>query len=168
MPRVFVGLAIGNVVVLLLAAATGRHAADSASERHVLLAVFSLLLSCLIQVALLTYLSVAGKIVVQALHLGHLDLTPLADVRRLKRTMTSLIAVVLAGVVFVTATGATTWRTEDKSALHVAAAGALLAVHLGALFRQYRLVVEMASILKRVLRAYNENRASRQVDGDSR
>ncbi|MHC4696368.1 MAG: hypothetical protein ACYTFA_06475 [Planctomycetota bacterium] len=166
MPRVFVGLAIGNVVVLLAAAATGRTALDSTDARHVLLALFSLLLSCLIQVALMTYLSVAGKIVAQALHLGHLDLAPLADVRRLKRTMTSLIAVVLAGVVFATATGAATWQTEEKSVLHMAAAAVLLAAHLWAFFREYKLVVEMASILERTLWAYDEHRTGRPVDDE--
>lgn len=167
MPRIFVGVAIGNVVVLLAAGLTGPLAPDSEPERHVALAVFSLLLSCLLQVGVLTYFSVAGKLIAQALHLAHLDMSVLADVRRLKRSTTHMLGLVLVCVVFVTATGAVAWRTEERSVLHAVAGGLLLALHFGVFYRQYNLVVEMASVLSRTLAAHAEFKAKQQADGEN-
>jgi len=47
--------------------------AASARDRHILLAVFSLLLSCFIQVLVFTYLTITGKVIAQAVHLARLD-----------------------------------------------------------------------------------------------
>ncbi len=73
----------------------------------------------------------------------------------------------MACIVFVTATGAVAWRTEERSVLHAAAAGLLLAVHFGVFYRQYNLIVEMGSVLSRTLSAHAEFKAKRQADGEN-
>jgi len=73
MPHVFASLAVANLALFALSAAFALSSAASARDRHILLAVFSLLLSCFIQVLVFTYLTITGKVIAQAVHLARLD-----------------------------------------------------------------------------------------------
>ncbi|MFQ5592385.1 MAG: hypothetical protein ACE5HE_14590 [Phycisphaerae bacterium] len=152
-------MATGNLVVLLGTGVVGYAAPGGGHQRHVALAVFALLLTCLIQAAVLTYLSIAGKVIAQAVHLARLDLSILKDVAHLKRSTTTIMALVTIAVVLVTATGADLWGGAGRPLFHVSVSVLLLAVHAGSFARQYRIVVQTASLLERVLDEYREVRS---------
>lgn len=154
MPYIFLSLACGQLIVLLATGALGMVAAETAADRHVLLAVFALLLSCLIQVIVLTYLTVTGKMIAQAVHLAKLDLHPIRTSRHLKRSTTRLLGCVIATVVLVTATGAYHLRTGSDGTVHFAVAGVLLLVHVFALYKEYGLILENRALVERTLELY--------------
>jgi len=158
MPRVFACLAVGELLVLGGAAALGMLAPKVAVPRHVALAVFALLLSCLIQTATFTYFTISGKTMAQAVHLGGLDLACLNDVQRLKRSFTYLLAAVVGAVVVVTATGAMHWQGRGEGWAHLLTAFGALVVHAGGLVRQYLLVGRQSMLLEETLYAYRLRR----------
>jgi len=108
-----------------------------------------------VQAAFFTYLSVAGKLIAQALHLGGLELSPLAILRRLKRAGTRCVFAVVISVVLVTATGGATWREGGESPWHLISAAFLFVVSGASLFREYVLTVEASGLLRQTLDAYN-------------
>lgn len=160
MPRVFIGLAAGLMIVLVGAAGLGLAGDRSAPDRHILMAVFALLLSCLVQVIVFTYLTVTGKMVAQALHLSHADLEPLETVKRIKRSATRLVGLIVLLAVPSVATGASLWRTDGEGHWHYWTAYILVAGHLFAFYRQYALIVENARLLDSVLSQYRRIRAN--------
>lgn len=163
MPRIFASLAFGNFVILVLAAGFGFARLP---DRHIPLAVFALLVSCLVQVAVVIYLSVTTRMVSQALHLGGFDLSPLARIRRYKRDAMRFVALIMVGIVAVTATGAARWRGGGSiGEWHLFAVGLSLALHLVAFYRQYTLIVANTEVVDGVLKAYGERR--RSIAGDS-
>lgn len=159
MPRIFASLAFANFVILVLAAAFGLARLP---DRHIPLAVFALLISCFVQVAVVIYLSVTTRMVSQALHLGGFDLSPLARIRRYKRDAMRFVALIMVGIVAVTATGAARWRGGGGSMgeWHLFAVMLSLALHLVAFYRQYTLIVANTEVVDSVLRAYGERRRS--------
>ena len=157
MPRIFLGLSGGLVLVLFGAAGLGMAGAAVGPERHILLAVFALLLGCLVQVVVLTYLNVTGKLIAQALHAAHKSLDPLMRMRKLKRRATHLIGLALLSALPVIATGAQSWRTADGSNLHLLTASLGVAIHLFVLYQQYGLIVENASIVASVLAKHSRS-----------
>ena len=158
MPRIFGCLAIGNLIVLAGTAALGILPIFATPDRHITLALFALLLSCLIQVIILTYFTVTGKMIGQAANLGNLDPAPIAEARRLKRSATHLLGVLVATIVVVTTTGAQFRQTGAGSALHFGAACLLMLVQVFVFYRQYGLIVENGAILDRTLLAYRKRR----------
>ncbi len=160
MPRTFACLAVANLLVLVGTAALGLARLDPGGDRHVVLAVFSLLVCCLVQVVTFTYFVVTGKMLAQALHLGGLDLAPLAEAKRLKRNAMRWLAAVVVGMVLVTATGATHWRERGVSTWHFVAGCVVILVQASALFGQFLLVARNAALVEKVLREYAAQRRS--------
>ncbi len=156
MPRVFVCLVIGNVIVLAATAALGIAQERAQADVHVTLAVFSLLVSCFVQVAAFMYVNVTARAVTQAIHLGKLDTAALPGLRRTKRSMVHALAMVVFSVVAVTATGAVHWQSGDLLVWHWAASGVLFLLHLAAFFREYSLIVEHSAQVSQVMSAYAE------------
>ncbi len=123
-------------------------------DRHILFGVSSLLLSCLTQVLVFTYLTVTGKVIAQAVHLGRLDMGPLTDLNRRKRTVTRLLGLLLVTVVLLTGTGAVNWRDGTWATIHFASALLALGIHVLVLLREYFLVAENAEALHRTISEY--------------
>jgi len=161
MPRIFACLAIGQGIVLIGTGIVGFLSLDVRADRHILLAVFSLLLSCLIQVVGFTYLTVTGKTMVQAVHFGGLDAAPLLEAKRLKRSFTRLLALLIGSIVVVTASGANLWRVGGGRGVHWVAALVVVSIHAFVLTRQYRLLVRNAGVVNRTLDEYSRRRAAR-------
>lgn len=168
MPRIFASLAIGNGLVLAGTAVLGWLRVWPTPERHVLLGVFSLLVSCLVQVLVVTYFSITGKVIAQAVHLGGLDVKPLMDLNLRKRAVTRRLGVVLASVVLVTAVGAVHWRYGTWASVHSVAALVVLGVHMLVLFQQYFLVAENAADVERTMSAYTlrRNASAQRISGE--
>ncbi len=159
MPRVFACLAFANLLLLVASGAVGFFAPKWGVDRHVLLAVMSLLFSCFVQVATFTYLTVTGKMVGQAVHLAGLDASIHEKVKTYKRGMTRCLAVVFGAVVIVTATGAAGWRGGGATVWHDVAVGLVLVVHIGVFLREYEIVFLNARLVERTL---NEHEKVRQ------
>jgi len=160
MARTFFYLATANVLILSGTALTGLFHATIGGPRHVALAVFTLLTSCLIQVLVMTYCSVIGKVVSQAVHLAGLDPAAISAVAFGKRSVTYCVFVLLAAVVLVTATGAAHWRSGGGGALHLLCAGVLLPVHVAVLVREQHVIAGLARCCETTLAAYGEWRNS--------
>ena len=126
---------------------------------HVLLAVFSLLVSCLVQVVVFMYVSVTGKALAQAVHLGKFDLAPLETVRRTKRSMTRTVALVMFSIVFVIASGAIRWQSGEWRSLHWIAAALVIVLHGVAYVRQFELIIDHKKTVTTILDAYAERGA---------
>lgn len=162
MVRIFPWLALGNVLVLVATAGLGLWGEPPPGNRHVALAVFTLLLSCLVQVSAFIYFIVSGKLLGQAVHIGHLVITPLLEAKRLKRLMVRFMALVLASVVLATATGAARWSAGNEGTLHLIAAMFTFVAHGWALYRQHDLIFRNSMLLENVLREYSKWRMTRQ------
>jgi len=154
MTRVFTGLAVGNVLVLLATGALGLLHVSPAPDRHVLLAVFSLLLTVFVQVLAFTYFTVTGKIVGQAVHLAGHDAAAIVEVKRLKRSVTRYLLVMLLAVILVTVTGAVHWRTNELGTLHLICAGGGLPFAGLVLLREYALIVDNTALLADAVGTY--------------
>lgn len=161
MPRIIVCMAFAVLLVLFGTAALGFWAAPATVDRHVVLAVFCLVVSSLSQVAVFTYFTITGKLIAQALHLGGLDMEPLKDVRSTKRSATRMLALIVATVVFTTASGASRWRVQQSSGVHALAALLLILMHAIVYYREYDLVRRNARLVDRVLKQYEEKKRDR-------
>ncbi len=159
MPRIFACLVTGQLIVLLAAAVFGLLRAQESVEQHIVLAVFALLLSCLIQVTAFTYLTITGKMIAQAVHLGPLSSDSIHEAAGLKRSMTRAVAAMVLTMVLVTATGAYQWREGGSLPFHFPAACLAFAVHVGAGSFQFTLVARNASLLRSVLTEYSGRRS---------
>lgn len=160
MPRVLICLAVANLATLCATAVLGFRAGPETADRHVLLAVFSLIVSSLCQVIVFTYFTITGKLINQAIHLGALDPGPRDDARRMKGSVTRLLGIVVGSVVLVTASGASCWRGRLPGEWHLAAAFLLIAVHGVAYYREYNLVWENGQLADGVLTRYEEKKRS--------
>lgn len=169
MSRVFAGLAIGNVLVLVGAGAFGWFKPDPVPDRHILLGVFGLLISLFVQVLTFTYFTVTGKIVLQAVHLAGHDPQAVAAVARLKRSMTHHLMVLVLGIVVMTVSGAVQWRTGNTASLHLLSGLAFLPLVCAVLVGEYGLIVQNRVVLDEATQAYESWRRSRTtapVSGD--
>lgn len=164
MTRVFIGLALGNLLVLLATGASGLFNPDPTPDRHVLLAVFSLLLTAFVQALTFTYFTVTGKIVGQAVHLARHDAAALADVKRLKRSVTRHLLVLLLAVILVTVTGASHWRTNGSATLHLLSVGVLLPLACAVFFGEYGLIVQNGRVVAPAMGAYERWQRAKRAE----
>ena len=160
MPRVFLSLVGGHMVVLIGVAVLGWLDPSPEPARHIALAVFVLLLSAFVQVLTFTYFTVTGKVIAQAVHLARLDSAILVETARIKKSMTRSLAGVVLTLVIVVATGARHWSLDQSSAWHVAAAAMTLLVHMAAYLHEYSLVVRNAELLSRTMTDYRTARTA--------
>lgn len=159
MPRIFGYLCGANFILILATAGLGFFDPADSADRHVLLAVITLLLACLIQVLAFTYLTVTGKIVVQAVHLGRLDAAAIEQSKALKRRLTRTLASMVVIVVLVTATGAAAWRSGNPHTFHLPATFLFLAIYVAIFMREYNLLSENAQLVERTLTDYARTKA---------
>jgi hypothetical protein len=161
MPHVFASLALANLALFAFSAAFALSSAASARDRHILLAVFSLLLSCFIQVLVFTYLTVTGKVIAQAVHLARLDPGILSRAKETKRSFTNCLAIIVAAVVLLSATGGAAWRSQRALTVHVPVAILAVLIHAWLYRKQHVLVRRNAQLLTATLRAYSTWREQR-------
>jgi len=161
MPRVFASLAVATLTLFALTAAIAVIDSGSAPDRHVLLAVGTLLMSCFIQAVGFTYLTVTGKVIAQAAHLASLDPACLKSVKQYKRSFTHLLALVVVSLVLASATGGAAWRSRDALAVHIPAALIAAIIHVWVFRRQHRILRCNADLAETTLKAYSAWRARR-------
>lgn len=155
MARVFVCFVTGHLMVLLAVASLGLFQVGDNPNRHVALAVFLLLLTCLLQVMVFVYLNVTGKMIAQAVHLRQLDLSLVHEARRLKSRFTRVMGMVIGATVLITATGAYQWREGVSLYYHFPSAFVFLTVHIASSYLEYVLICENRALVAEVLRRYH-------------
>ncbi len=158
MPRIFSCLVLGHLLVMVGTGVVGLLKIDSGSSRHMALAVFALVLACLIQVATFTYLTVTGKMIMQASNLSGVGVEPVVTVRRLKQKITRWLGLFMLAMVFVTATGAASRWSQTR--VHLLAAALAIVIQLIVYYREFTLVCENAALLDRVLASTHVQRTS--------
>lgn len=166
MPRFFTSLAIATLTLFVLTATIAMLDSGSEPDRHILLAVGTLLMSCFIQVVGFTYLTVTGKVIAQAAHLANLDSAFLNCAKRYKRTFTRLLALVVLSIVLASATGGAAWRSRTALAFHIPAALIAALAHVWVYREQYRALRRNADLVKTTLEAYSAWR-DRRITGTS-
>lgn len=165
MPRIFAAFVTGHLLVVLVVAGLGLMGSVAGPTRHIALASFALLLSGLLQTVVFMYLAVTGKIMVQAVHLGDLDLAPIHDAKRIKARFMRVMAVVIVTILLSTASGAHQWREGVSSYYHLSAATVFLLVHFAAAYLEFGLIRENEALLARVLDKYGQRSAGAPVSG---
>lgn len=166
MPRIFASLAIATLILFALTAAFAFLDSGPAPDRHVLLAVGTLLMSCFIQIVGFTYLTVTGKVIAQAAHLANLDPACLISVKNYKRSFTHCLALAIMGVVLASATGGAAWRTPDALAVHLPAAMIVATIHVWVYRRQYHVLRHNNQLVEVTLKAFSawrDQRLSRNI-----
>jgi len=161
MPRVFASLAIATLTLIFLTATIALLDNGSAPDRHILLAVGTLLMSCFIQVVGFTYLTVTGKVLAQAAHLANLDPACLTSAKRYKRSFTRHLALVVLSIVLASATGGAAWRSLEAFAVHVPAAMIAALAHVWVYRAQYRVLRRNADLVETTLKEYSNWRDRR-------
>lgn len=164
MPRIFACLAMGHLLVLIGTGVVGLLRVDPGGAAHMALAVFALILAALIQVATFTYLTVTGKMIMQAANLSGAGVQPVLAVRRLKQRMARWVGLFMLTVVFVTASGAASRWSQTQ--VHLLAAAIFLVVQLIVYYREFALVCENSVLLGRVLASTQVRRASQQPESN--
>jgi hypothetical protein len=161
MPRTFLALCVANLACFLAAGALGLGVATLGHDRHIVLSVFTLLLSCLLQVLVFTYFTISTKVIAQAVHLGALDPKPIHASRVLKKKVTRAVGGASAAMLVVTATGAAAWRTGAFSIWHFGSAMLVVVVHALAWSYEYAWVLAQSGLLANTLQEYNRKRGAR-------
>jgi len=146
MIRVFAGLAVANFLLLLASGGMGLW--RGLVDRHVLLAVLTLVLSCFVQVVVFTYFTVTGKLIAQAVNLGKLEVDAIQQARRLKRRVTFWVGGVALASAALSASGALHWRHASLGSLHLVTALTVIAVHVLAFYREIQLIVENKTLIE--------------------
>ena len=155
MPRIYASLAIATLTLFAFTAAFAVIDNGSAPDRHVLLGICTLLLSCFVQVLGFTYLTVTGKMIGQAANLANIDPTCQARVKQYKRSFTRQLALAIVCVVLASATGGASWRSRDALAVHYAAAMIAALAHVWVYRRQYHILRRNADLVETTVRAYS-------------
>lgn len=158
MVRIFIPLALSQLVVLFGSAFLALGADAAEAQRHVVAAVLAGILSCFIQAVVFTYLTITGKLVVQAIHLGGLSASPLEQVKNLKRSCSFALLLIVGSLVPAVATGAYHWAGGQAYWFHIPLAVATLAAHLVGYYRQMAIIRGNAALVAGVLREYDARR----------
>jgi len=165
MPRIFACLALCNLLLLGGTAAAGFLRVGGSPDRHILLAVTSLIATCFLQVLTFTYFTVSGKMIGQMVHLARLPTAYLDDVQRHKRSVTRHLAVCISGVVLSAGTGGALWRAGADSIWHLGSGATLLLAFLFAVCQEFNAIALNARLLNTVVRGYNAANLSHQAGG---
>jgi hypothetical protein len=167
MPTVFAWMAVANVLILIGTATLGLLADTLHAERHILLAVFTLVITALVQTVFFMYFAVTGKLMGQAVGLSDLGDAPLAQSRELKRRATRRLGVVMGAALATGITGAARWHgaaDHDDSYLHILTASLAVGAICAAFYQEYRLTVLNHRLLSSVLSEYTRRREAAIAD----
>ncbi len=155
MARVFAALAVANVTLLIGTAILGLVEAGAGADRHVLLAVLALLLSCFVQVGVFTYFTVTGKLIGQAVHIAKAELSAIHESKAIKRAATGMVGAVIGSLIPAIISGAIVWRTSGSLTWHFLAATLVVAVHVKVFVSEHALILRNADLIRRSLDEYD-------------
>ena len=168
MNRVFTAAAFADILLLTITAVLGTIVEGThLFGQHFSLALFTSLLTVLIHVVVFTYFSATGRMISQAVWIGHLDHAPLDRVRHFKARVIRWVAgavgtIVLVGSLGATCAGDPAWRWG-----HAAAALLAITVNAGAFYIEYGYIRQNRELMTTVLAAYDAARTARPANPDT-
>ncbi len=161
MRQVFIGLGASNILLLMGTAMLGLLPERfGGAEPHVILAVLTCMLTCLVQVVVFTFLSVNGRLISQAVHLGALAPTPINTIRQLKRRTGRCLAVMALLLVLAVATGAVHWRSGAYTWPHFLLVCLFLTAHFPVLLLEWQVICRTRRLVDETMGAYRLARAN--------
>lgn len=156
MGRFLASLVLADAVLLVATGVLGFLVQDERFyPEHFILALFSLILTLLIHALVFTYFSVTGRMISQAVFIGHLDRTPLQRVRSHKRRVLCWVAIGFLSTVPVVAFGALAAREHAWHLWHLLTAGLALILNLLAFYIEYDCVARQSILMRDVLERYD-------------
>lgn len=164
MNRVFTAAAFADILLLTVTAVLGTMVDGTRLfGQHFSLALFASLLTVLIHVVVFTYFSATGRMISQAVCIGHLDRAPMELVRHLKGRVIRWVAASVGTIVLVGSLGATcagdpAWRWG-----HTAAALLAITVNTVAFCVEHGYILENRKLMTAVLTAYDTARTAPQA-----
>ena len=163
MNRVFAAAAFADILLLTVTAVLGTMVDGTRLfGQHFSLALFASLLTVLIHVVVFTYFSATGRMISQAVYIGHLDHAPIDRVRQFKARVIRWVAASVGTIVLVGSLGATcagdpAWRWG-----HTAAALLAITVNTVAFCIEHGYICENRKLMTMVLTAYDAARTASQ------
>jgi hypothetical protein len=133
-------------------------------DQHVLLAVMTCLLSCFVQIVVFMYFAVGGKLINQAVHLGHLSDVATTNSKRLRRSATKFVGLTVTSLIPVIATGASRWGGSPGSVYHLLLVILMFGVHCAAFFREWLLIEDNRVLVDKTLAEYRAKREAMQQE----
>ena len=163
MARAFGSVVAANGVLWLATGLVGLNVAgDRLFTQHFALAMFTLLLTLGAHAGALTYFSATGRMISQAVFIGHLSRTPLERVAALKRGATIRLGAGCAVLLPLVAFGGLAARDPSWHSWHLVSALLAMAINAWAFFGQYEHIVRQSALLDEVLAAYDAARPAGQ------
>ena len=159
MSKLYLILAGTNLGFILLSATLGLLAREQYQvELHVLVAVFTALGSCLLQIIAFMYFSITGKLISQAMLIGKLDDAPIAQSKKYRKAATRWLGVLIASLIPVIATGANRWGGGNSQTIHFLLACITFGAHILVFTKQFPLIGLNHQLLESTMESYRERR----------
>lgn len=167
MNRVFPAAAFADLLLLTVTAVLGATVDGThLFAQHFSLALFTSLLTVLIHVVVFTYFSATGRMISQAVWIGHLDHAPLDRVRHFKARVIRWVAGAVGTIVLVGSLGATCAGDPAWRWAHTAAALLAITVNAAAFHIEYGYIFQNRELMNKVLAEYDQARVARDAAPD--
>ena len=164
MNRVFPAVVFADLLLLTVTAVLGTTVDGThLFGQHFSLALFTSLLTVLIHVVVFTYFSATGRMISQAVWIGHLDHAPLDRVRHFKARVIRWVAGAVGTIVLVGSLGATCATDPAWRWGHAAAAILAIAINAVAFHIEFGYILQNRELMTTVLDQYDAARASRDA-----
>ncbi|MGB0716566.1 MAG: hypothetical protein ACPGXK_11840 [Phycisphaerae bacterium] len=159
MSKIYLVLAGTNLGFIILSATLGLLSKEEYQvELHVLIAVFTALTSCLVQIVAFMYFSITGKLISQAVLIGKLSHDPIHQSKVYRRTATRWVGILITSLIPVVATGANRWGGGADNSVHLLLVCIMLAVHILVFTKQFPLIGMNHKLMEATMKDYREKR----------
>lgn len=163
MNRVFAAAAFADLLLLAGAAVLGATInGDHRYAQHFSLGLFASLFTALLHVVVFTYFSATGRMISQAVWIGHLDRGPLDSVRDFKSRVIRWVAAGFGSIVVVASLGAVCARDPTWRLWHAAASILAITVNAVAFYAQHGCIHRNMELMTTVFEAYDAEQAGAQ------
>ena len=161
MTRVLAALIVADMILFVASGVLGLLVdGDRLYPEHFILALLTAFVTVLTHVVVFTYFAAAGRMVSQAVLIGHLDREPLMRCRRLKSRATACVGVGVGTLVALIAFGSLVAQDHGWHVWHLVAALIALVANAGAFYVEYVHVATHSRLMTEVVAAYNVARAA--------
>ena len=162
MNRVFAAAAFADMLLLTATAVLGGAVQGTRLfGQHFSLALFTCLLTVLLHVVVFTYFSATGRMISQAVWIGHLERTPLDRVADFKAHVIRWVAASVGSIVLVASLGASSAGEPAWRLWHALAAFLAITVNAAAFHVEYGYIHQNRELMTAVLADYDVARTAR-------
>lgn len=159
MTRVFPGLVIAVGILFVANGVLGFCVNEThLYPQHFILGFFTVVMSVLVHVVVFTYFAAGGKMVSQAVLIGHLDQEPLSRIRHHKRRVTRCIGCSFLSLIALVIFGALFEKDPSWQWWHVGAVVVAILTNAVSFYVQYDHIAQNARTTEAVFRQYDAAR----------